>query len=103
MVVAFTIVALTRLSAGGSANASPLPAASPSAAPSPTPAATATVGPSVLPSGSPGPSFSTTYKVKKGDTLLTIARQFGTTAANIKTLNGLTSSTLKIGQVMKIP
>jgi LysM repeat protein len=41
--------------------------------------------------------------VKKGDTLLAIARHYGTTAAKIRTLNGLTSSTLKIGEVLKIP
>jgi LysM repeat protein len=49
------------------------------------------------------PSFRTTYKVKKGDTLLAIAHHFGTTAVKIKTLNGMTSSILKIGQVLKIP
>jgi len=108
MVVAFAIVALARLSAGSGTTASPSAAASnaaasPSATPSSTPVATATVGPSGSPPGSPGPSFRTTYKVQKGDTLLTIARQFGTTAAKIKTLNGLTSSVLKIGQVLKIP
>jgi len=108
MVVAFAIVALTRLSAGAGTAASPSPAASSAAAsqsptPRPTPVATATVGPSVSPSAGPGPSFRTTYKVKKSDTLLTIARQFGTTAAKIKTLNGLASSILKIGQVLKIP
>jgi LysM repeat protein len=108
MVVAFAIVALTRLSAGAGTTASPSPGASAAAVsqpptPRPTPGATATVGPSVSPSGGPGPSFRTTYKVKKGDTLLTIARHFGTTAAKIKTLNGLTSSTLTLGQVLKIP
>jgi LysM repeat protein len=108
MVVAFAIVALTRLSAGSGIAASPSAtasnaAASPFAIPSPTPVATPTPDASVSPSGSPGPSFRTTYKVKKGDTLNTIARQYGTTAAQIKTLNGLTSSILKIGQVLKIP
>lgn len=104
MVVAFAIVALTRLSAGGE------PAASPSAAPSqlavaasPTPSPTPFASPSVGPSSSPGPSFRTTYSVKKGDTLITIAKKYGTTAAKIKTINGLKSSTLHVGQVLKIP
>jgi LysM repeat protein len=106
MVVAFAVVALTRLSAGGgpAASASLEPsslAAQPSS--SPTPTATPTVLPSGSASAVPSPSFRTTYKVKKGDTLLGIAKQFGTTAASIRTLNGLTSSTLKIGQVLKIP
>ena len=104
MVVAFAIVALTRLSAGGE------PAASRSAAPSqlavaatPTPSPTPFASPSVGPSSSPGPSFRTTYSVKKGDTLITIAKKYGTTAAKIKTINGLKSSTLHVGQVLKIP
>jgi len=107
MVVAFAVVALTRLSAGGgpaaSASADPSSlAVQPSSSP-PTPTSPPTVVPSGSPSAVPSPSFRTTYKVKKGDTLLGIAKQFGTTAAKIKTLNGLTSSTLKIGQILKIP
>jgi LysM repeat protein len=108
MVVAFAIVALTRLSAGAGSTALTSPAASNAAvsqspASLPTPTATPTVGPSGLPSAGPEPSFRTTYKVKKDDTLLSIAHHFGTTAAKIKSLNGLTSSTLRIGQVLKIP
>jgi LysM repeat protein len=106
MVVAFAIVALTRLSAGGGPSASA--SAEPSSLavlpnPSPSPTATATIVPSGSPSAVPSPSFRTTYKVKKGDTLQGIAKQFGTTATKIRTLNGMTSSTLHIGQVLKIP
>jgi LysM repeat protein len=107
MVLAFAVVALTRLSAGGgpeAASTAPSAAAvvsSPS--PRPTPTATPTVDPSASPSVNPSPSFRTTYKVKKGDTLAAIAGRFGTTAAKIRTLNGLKSSTLKVGQVLKIP
>ena len=108
MVVAFAIVALTRLSAGGgpAAPASVGPssvAVGQQPSPSPAPTATPTVVPSGSPSVAPSPSFRTTYKVKKNDTLLGIAKQFGTTAAKIRTLNGMTSSALKIGQVLKIP
>jgi LysM repeat protein len=108
MVVAFAIVALTRLSAGNGSAASPSPNASsvavaPSSTPRPTPSATPSGTSSSGPSTSPGPSFRTTYKVKKGDTLLAIAKTFKTTAAKIKALNGLKSSTLHIGQVLKIP
>jgi LysM repeat protein len=111
MVVAFAIVALTRLSAGAgpSASGSLPPASAPlvagfSVAPSPTakPSASPSAG-SAGPSTSAQPSFRTTYRVKKGDTLLAIAKRFGTTAARIKALNGLTSSSLKVGQVLKIP
>jgi peptidoglycan endopeptidase LytE len=107
MVVAFAIVALTRLSAGaGTASpsaAAPNVAVSQSPISQPTPAATPTVSASESPPASPEASFRTTYKVKKGDTLASIASHFGTTAAKIKTLNGLTSSILKVGQVLKIP
>jgi LysM repeat protein len=108
MVVAFAIVALTRLSAGGTPSAFPSPtlvaaASVPAPSPTPTTATTAPPSASVTPSGSPEPSVRTTYKVKKGDTLLAIAKRFGTTAARIRALNGMTSSALKIGQVLKIP
>ena len=108
MVVAFVVVALTRLSSGAVPVGSASPEASlrvgsPSPTPVPTLVATPTVGPSTLPSASPGPPFRTTYKVKKGDTLGGIAKTYGTTTAKIRTLNGLTSNTLKIGQVLKIP
>lgn len=42
------------------------------------------------------------YKVKKGDTLLHIARKHGTTVKKIQAKNSLKSSRLKIGQKLKI-
>ena len=47
-------------------------------------------------------SFST-YIVNSGDTLYSIARKFNTTVDAIKSLNNLSSNTLSIGQVLKIP
>ncbi len=44
-----------------------------------------------------------TYTVVSGDTLYSIARKFNTTVDIIKSLNNLTSNTLSIGQVLKIP
>ena len=44
-----------------------------------------------------------TYTVSAGDTLYSIAKKFNTTANEIKQLNNLTSNTLSIGQVLKIP
>lgn len=45
----------------------------------------------------------TTYTVKSGDTLYSIAKKYNTTVNAITTLNNLISSTLSIGQTLKIP
>lgn len=106
MVIAFAVVALARLSGG-----SP-PAIVPSAGPSavavvptraPTPRPTPSLAESVMPSPSPATSFRTTYKVRKGDTLRAIATKYKTTVARIQAANGLTTTTLKVGQVLNIP
>ena len=51
----------------------------------------------------PDPAAATTYKVRSGDTLSAIATRFDTTVKKIKVANGLTSNTLRIGQVLVIP
>jgi LysM repeat protein len=110
MVLAFTVVAIARLS-GGSA---PSPSGSdlPSAIAGNSSEPPATIGPTASPSADPPasgpvaslePSFQATYTVQKGDTLSAIAGRFKTTAAAIRELNGLTGSTLHTGQVLKIP
>lgn len=43
------------------------------------------------------------YTVQKGDTLWNISKKYNVSVADIKTANGLSSSTLKIGQKLKIP
>lgn len=43
------------------------------------------------------------YTVKSGDSLYSIARKYNTTVNALKDLNNLTSTTLSIGQVLRIP
>ncbi len=99
--------------AGASASASPQTSADPtaSAAADPTVAPPASGGtdPSAAPAASAAPDPTTapatrSYKVKAGDTLIGIAAKFGTTPKAITNLNGISDpSSLKIGQVLKIP
>ncbi|MBW1892493.1 MAG: LysM peptidoglycan-binding domain-containing protein [Deltaproteobacteria bacterium] len=44
-----------------------------------------------------------TYNVKRGDSLWTIARKYGTTVHKIRQMNCLQNTKLRIGQVLKIP
>lgn len=51
----------------------------------------------------PGGTVQNTYTVQVGDSLYSIAQRFGTTVNELKTLNNLTSNTLQIGQVLRLP
>ena len=44
-----------------------------------------------------------TYVVQKGDTLYSIANKLGTTVSELKKENNLTTNTLQIGEVLRIP
>lgn len=49
------------------------------------------------------PPSSGFHRVRKGDSLWNIAKRYGTTVENIKTVNHLSSNNLVIGQALKIP
>ena len=125
MALAFAAIVLAKLTGGSPASAgdgSPLPGVvGASAAPSTDasdPTATAATDPSATapatggtgesaapttPESTPAPA-TRSYKVKAGDTLVGIAAAFGTTPKAITKLNGISDpSSLKIGQVLKIP
>jgi len=51
----------------------------------------------------PGGTIQNTYTVQRGDSLYSIAQKFGTTVDALRSLNNLTSNTLQIGQVLRIP
>jgi hypothetical protein len=88
---------------------SPVPtttASQPGSSAVPPTGAPATEKPAVTPVPTPAATSSTaytTYRVKSGDTLYVIAQKFNTTVKAIQQLNGLTSTTLHIGQTLKIP
>jgi LysM repeat protein len=116
MVLAFAAVAVARFSSSdssGTTGASPSASIAATASPTrrPTPSPSQSPSPDVSPGSSASaaapsvePSFRTTYKVKKGDTLVGIASTFDTTVARIREANGLADdATLRVGQVLKIP
>lgn len=49
------------------------------------------------------PNTTFLYTVKKGDSLYSIARKYGTTISEIQRLNNLSTTSLSIGQTLKIP
>lgn len=58
----------------------------------------------VKPKPKPAPKASaTSYTVKKGDTLYSLANRYGTSVAAIKKASGLSSDTLRDGRTIRIP
>ena len=70
--------------------------AAPAAAPSLAPSNTIDSSPTPIPS-------ATTYTVVSGDSLWGIARKNGTSVEAIQSANGLSSTTIRIGQQLNIP
>ncbi len=60
-------------------------------------------GSGTVSSSGQGSSTATTYRVRRGDTLYDIARQFGVSVTEIRRLNGLNTSRIYPGDVLKIP
>ena len=51
----------------------------------------------------PRPSEQSEYKVRRGDSLWTIARKHGVTVTELKRANNLSTSTIRVGQTLTIP
>lgn len=56
-----------------------------------------------VPYTAPETTITDTYKVVSGDTLYSISKKLDTTVDELKKLNNLTSNSLKLGQILKIP
>ncbi|MSQ10180.1 MAG: LysM peptidoglycan-binding domain-containing protein [Dehalococcoidia bacterium] len=91
-----------RTTTAGSPAAGETPVPTASAAASPVPTATAAPTQTPAPTATPRPGRR--YIVESGDTLLSIAFQFGTTLGAITAANGITEDALlQIGQELVIP
>lgn len=53
--------------------------------------------------GTYSPTIGTYYTVKSGDSLWSIAKKYGVTVNDLKSINNLTSNTLSVGQILRIP
>lgn len=56
-----------------------------------------------VPYKAPNDLITNTYVVQKGDSLYSIANKLGTTVSELKKENNLTTNTLQIGEVLRIP
>jgi LysM repeat protein len=71
--------------------------------PAPTSAPTPGVAPMVGATESTASGGLQTYKVKSGDNLTTIAKHFHVTIKAIQSANSMTTTSIKVGQTLKIP
>ncbi|HEX6201504.1 MAG TPA: DUF5715 family protein [Thermoanaerobaculia bacterium] len=92
-------VAYVRAKAGAEAVQAVVAAQVAETTPTVTTAATTTVFAAAEPAAQGGGE----YRVRAGDSLWTIARRFGTTTTALQRANGLTSTRLRIGQVLVLP
>lgn len=61
------------------------------------------VGQNLIIPGKEAQATGDEYVVKKGDTLYSIARKYNTSVDNIKSINNITTDSLAIGQIIKLP
>ena len=71
--------------------------------PAPTSAPTAGVAPMAGATESAASGGEQTYKVKSGDNLTTIAKHYHVTIKAIQSANNMTTTSIKVGQTLKIP
>ena len=61
------------------------------------------VGQNLIIPGKEAQAMGDEYVVKKGDTLYSIARKYNTSVDNLKSINNITTDSLAIGQIIKLP
>lgn len=61
------------------------------------------IGQNLIIPGKEAQAASGEYVVKKGDTLYSIARKYNTSVDNLKSINNITTDSLAIGQIIKLP
>jgi membrane-bound lytic murein transglycosylase D len=66
------------------------------------PVAVASAAPTTIAPAQPANDTPATYKVKSGDSLYAISQRYDLDVEDIKTLNGMSSNKLAIGQVLKL-
>ena len=100
-----SFTAAVAASAGATAEATPSPTVVPTVTPPPTPAPESPgPSPAATPTAIPSPTApSETYRVKRGDTLSSIAVAHGVTVKQLKKANDLTSNLIRVGQELVIP
>lgn len=69
----------------------------------PAPARAATTPTATATATAPADGRDVRYTVQPGDTLTRIANRFGVTVAKIRSANGLTSDTIRVGETLRIP
>ena len=72
----------------------------PAPAPKPTPTVASTPP---KPKPTPPPKPSRSHTVVKGDTLYNLSRRYGTSISSIQRANGISGTTIRLGQKLKIP